>query len=104
MPYDRALYPPDWPKIAAALKASVGCCQRCGARPGEKRPNRYGELKPVVLSVAHLDHDVYNPDARLAVLCLACHLRYDGSHEQRARKRWHMAIARGQLTMFGEET
>lgn len=100
---DRAFYPSDWPQRAAALKASVGCCQRCGARPGEKKPNRFGELKPVVLTVAHLDHDPYNPAARLCVLCAACHLRYDASHAERFRKAHNMAVARGQLEMFGED-
>ena len=36
-----------------------------------------------VLTVAHLDHDPANPEARLAALCSVCHLRHDGAHHSR---------------------
>lgn len=97
MPYDPRLYPPDWRERAAALKARVGCCEQCGAKPGEKRPNRRGELVPVILTVAHPDHNPHDPQARLAVWCAACHCRYDASHDQLFRRRHNMEVARGQL-------
>src|SRR5579863_8938361 len=101
MPYDPTLYPANWRQLATALKTIVGSCQRCGAQPGELKPNRFGELKPVVLTVAHVNHDPHNPDAILAIWCAACHLRYDSCHEQRYRKQHGMAVARGQLELFG---
>src|SRR5579872_1653182 len=98
MPYDASLYPPGWRKGAASLKGKY--CQQCGVRNGALKRNRFGKLTRAVLTRAHLDHDPWNPNARIAVLCAACHLRYDASHEQRGRKAHNMAIARGQLEMF----
>ena len=104
MRMDLTLYPPDWKRIAAELKTQAHWrCQRCRKQAGEWTSNRYGRRCRVVLTVAHLDHDPYNPRARLAVLCAQCHLRYDASHAQRARKRRHMSIARGQLTLWARE-
>lgn len=96
MPMQYALYPPDWREVAAKMKLAANfCCQRCGARHGEQTTNRYGQPVAVQIGVAHLDHDVWNPRARLAVLCRQCHIRYDA--RQRRRKRRMMQIARGQL-------
>jgi len=66
-------YPADWARIARAEKERAGwrCahCSRSCQRPGEGyRGGRY------VLTVAHLDHDPENPDARLLALCAPCHL------------------------------
>ena len=36
-----------------------------------EKPGQY------TLTVAHLDHDPGNPNARLAVLCSVCHRQYD---------------------------
>lgn len=45
-------------------------------------------LKTVVLTIAHLDHDVSNNDeSNLKALCQACHTRYDARHKQQSRKR-----------------
>jgi hypothetical protein len=104
MSMDSSLYPHNWKAIAAELKeAAQWRCQRCRKKAGEWTYNRYGQRRRVVLSVAHLDHDPYNPHARLLVLCLACHLRYDASHAERGRKRRNMSIARGQLTLWEME-
>ncbi len=101
MPMELALYPPDWREVAATLKRAAGyCCQRCGARHGEMTTNRYGQPVEVQVGVAHLDHDVWNPSARLAVLCRQCHIRYDA--RQRRRQRRMMQLARGQQ-LFGKE-
>src|SRR5438309_21658 len=97
--FERSLYPANWEQIAAQAKQAAGWqCQHCGRRHGEWTLNRYGEDVRVVVSVAHPDHDVRNPEARLAVWCLACHCRYD--LKQRARQRRMMAMARGQLALF----
>ena len=45
--------------------------------------------RPVVLTVAHLDHDETNwevPDDRLALLCAPCHLRYDAGNNSWRRR------------------
>ncbi|HVB61248.1 MAG TPA: hypothetical protein VNE61_08670 [Ktedonobacteraceae bacterium] len=103
MPMQRTLYPKNWRSIAAAHKTAVGnTCQRCGKRHGDLTRNRFGKPVRVVLTVAHLDHDPDNPNARLVVWCTQCHLRYDASHAQRFRKAARMAMARGQLALFAE--
>lgn len=42
----------------------------------------------VVLTIAHLDHDIQNNDySNLKALCQQCHLRYDKHHHQRKRSK-----------------
>ena len=36
-------------------------------------------------AAAHLDHDPWNPQPRLAALCPSCHARYDFSWQERQR-------------------
>lgn len=101
MAMQRALYHPGFPARARKLKLAAGNrCQRCGALHGEMTTNRFGAQVEVQIGVAHLDHDVWNPRARLAVLCRCCHIRYDA--RQRRRKRRMMAVARGQLCFWKE--
>ena len=87
----RALYPPDWHEISAAIRARAGdqceCEGECGLHrdnPGPRRcVERNGESAiwargRVVLTVAHLDHDPRNCDpGNLKAMCQRCHLRYD---------------------------
>ncbi len=41
----------------------------------------------IVLTVAHLDHDITNNDySNLRALCQQCHLRYDAKHHAKTRK------------------
>jgi 5-methylcytosine-specific restriction endonuclease McrA len=41
----------------------------------------------VILTVAHLDHDISNNDySNLRALCQQCHLRYDAKRHKRTRK------------------
>lgn len=51
------------------------------------------------LTVAHLDHDPENPDARLAALCAPCHLRYDAPMKAAKRKN-KQAKKVGQLSLL----
>lgn len=98
MPMQIELYPPDWKTIAERLKVAADyTCERCGAKRGEERPNRRGVLRPVVITVAHLEHNPWARNAKLAVLCSQCHLRYDA--KQRHAQRAMMRIARGQLVL-----
>lgn len=100
MPMDRALYPDNWEDIALEAKiAADWTCQHCGVRRGDRQINRHGLLRRVVLTAAHLNHDPWNPDAQLEVLCWPCHARYDAA--QRRHQQYMMAIARGQLVLPG---
>ncbi len=101
MPMQRSLYPHNWKQIADEAKSAAGQrCQRCFKKRGDWTHNRHGRPCRVVLTVAHLDHDPKNPQARLAVLCAACHIRYDTGRDQRGKKRANMQRARGQLVLF----
>lgn len=41
----------------------------------------------IVLTIAHLDHDINNNDySNLKALCQRCHLNYDKEHHKRTRK------------------
>lgn len=86
MPYDRAIYPPDWEQRAERIKQRDGHqCRHCGAQAGEERTGK----APVVLTCAHLDHDEHNwqvTDDRLLTLCDACHLKYDAADNANRRR------------------
>jgi hypothetical protein len=110
-PENRALYGPEWDRLAARLKAERagqrcecrGECGRpadggtvghlvedgrCGKRAGQLYVSTSGRHVTVVLTVAHLDHDpeVWPPDeARLRVMCQGCHLHYDREHHRHSR-------------------
>lgn len=102
MPMQRHLYPKDWNRIAFEIKEAANWeCQMCGKlcrKPGESLTDfckrRGGSSYEVMekpqrftLTVAHLDHDPSNPNARLAALCSVCHLTYDKEHHAANRKR-----------------
>lgn len=54
----------------------------------------------VVLTVAHLDHDITNNNhSNLAALCQKCHLTYDKEHHKETREAKKQA-AMGQLPLF----
>ncbi len=57
----------------------------CGVIPGLK--DEWCMPILVVLTVAHLDHDIKNNDGKnLRALCQLCHNRHDSEHRQRNRK------------------
>ena len=107
MPMDRRLYPSNWGAIALLTKwLADWTCQHCGKqcrRTGEPlhefiervRGPRLSECPLAdeimehpgrfTLTVAHLDHDPWNPNARLKALCAPCHCRYDLSQMERKR-------------------
>jgi len=107
MPIDYSKYPSDWktrirPEIliregkrckfchienGAYLKAK--CCAWPHFSSEHNRCCGCGKRRPrVVLTIAHLDHDVTNNQYdNLAALCQKCHLTYDAKlHATNARK------------------
>ena len=105
MPIDYSKYPADWktairPRI---LERERHRCKWCAVENGANLPARCcnerifdergrclcGKRRPrVVLTIAHLDHDITNNnDSNLAALCQRCHLTYDAKlHATNARK------------------
>src|ERR1700680_3512174 len=81
----RWLYPANWDELAWACKARAGwCCESCGVAHGtEAVSERTGVVYTIHLAAAHLDHDPWNPEPRLAALCPSCHARYDYSWQER---------------------
>ena len=60
-----------------------------------------GRWYPVVLTVAHIDHDkTNNDDGNLAALCQACHLGHDSKQHENSR-RYGRNWKRGQGSLFG---
>lgn len=93
MPVDYTLYPPDWRTVIRPriLDRAKHCCEgsprypRCRAANGQPHPVTSSK---VVLTIAHLDHDVSNnDDSNLAALCQRCHLTHDAQqHAMNARQ------------------
>lgn len=109
MPCDYRDYHPDWKSISRQIREQAGdCCEFCGT-PNRALVWRWkgghawvhdfvlkqwdvrtqyewcgahvnGPTR-IVLTVAHLDHDVANNDpANLRALCQRCHLHWDHEH------------------------
>lgn len=104
---DWSKYPSDWKTVIrpAILERANDCCEVCGVanhtvieRTGKGSDEwvywpegMQGEAhlidghKPVniVLTIAHLDHDVNNNQhSNLKALCQRCHLHYDIAHHK----------------------
>ncbi len=64
----RALYPPDWDALAAAVKLTAGwCCEQCG--------QVHAPAAGYTLTVHHIDGDpAHNAPENLVALCQRCHL------------------------------
>lgn len=93
MPIKYVDYAPNWlseirPEI---LQRANDCCEgspkymNCRARNYEPHPDTGSK---VVLTIAHLDHDVTNnAPGNLRAWCQRCHLTYDASHHVGTRRR-----------------
>jgi hypothetical protein len=83
-PERKALYPADWKAISLKVRNAAGWrCEWCPAEQGKPAPI---SGKPVVLTVAHLNHDETDcADANLRALCQRCHLAYDAPERKRRR-------------------
>ncbi len=87
MPMQRELYPPDWEKIALAVKEAAGWkCEGCGKQC--RKPGEPFDTHKRTLTVSHADHNPANcAKENLKALCAPCHLRYDAQHHADTRKR-----------------
>src|SRR3954466_6144877 len=83
----RKLYPDNWEELAWTCKERAGwCCQKCGMSHGTVLVSkRTGVVYVMYLAAAHLDHDPWNPNPRLAAFCPSCHAEYDNQWEERQR-------------------
>jgi hypothetical protein len=97
-PENRHFYAaPEFVALRETLRRrSRNRCERCGADNGARGFFRL-RVRGVILTVAHLDHDPRHRDPkRCAYLCQCCHLAHDARNNY-ARRRRHVATARGQL-------
>ena len=112
MPIDYSLYPDNWREISESIRFDRaknrcechGVCgnhvERCGAMNYEAHLVTGSK---VVLTVAHLDHDISNNDPQnLCAMCQWCHLNYDAQYHAKnaAKTRRQQLIENGQMELF----
>ena len=120
-PENRARYPRDWEAISKRIRfgraqGRCECTGHCGVDhvddplkaefdPHDTRCEQmHGEANtitgsPVVLTVAHLDHQPeHNDDDNLLAMCQRCHNRYDAPNRREGiRQRARRLFALGDL-------
>jgi hypothetical protein len=112
--YKKNWYHPNFFKRRkACVKQAKYTCQRCGIRRGEEYATQEGNKAMAVMQAAHLEHDTWNPRAKLICLCKPCHLWYDapmhadkGSNTKRRKKREKSVKETGQEELalrFGQK-
>jgi 5-methylcytosine-specific restriction endonuclease McrA len=71
----------EWKAIGVRIRTRAGhCCEGCGVVNNAPFPNTG---KPVVLTIAHLNHNPANSNGdNLRAWCQKCHLGYDREHHQ----------------------
>ena len=87
MPCDYSKYPVNWlTEIRPAiLERARHKCEFCAVHNYEPHPVTKSR---VVLTIAHLDHDITNSDPEnLRALCQKCHNTHDGPKRARNRAR-----------------
>lgn len=108
MPIDYKKYHPEWKKVIrpAILERAENKCEQCGVK-NHSIIHRFGrgendweywpegmeseawsidgiKSSKIVLTIAHLDHNVTNNDySNLKALCQRCHLRHDMEHHMK---------------------
>lgn len=116
MPCDYKKYPNNWKtEIRPAILERAGNkCEFCGVENGttvwrERKHRNRGESRSysgltrtkIVLTIAHLNHDVTdNRPENLRALCQKCHLNLDKDQHKATRAKNRL---RGQADLFGEE-
>lgn len=105
----RHLYPANWERVSAEVRARSGgrceCTGQCGLHRGRRCVERHGQPARwargrIVLTVMHLNHD--KTDSRrknLLAACQRCHLRYDRTLRSERRRRAEELA--GQRMLFG---
>lgn len=109
MPIDYKLYPKNWKSEIrlAILKRANNKCELCGLENyaiGYRYNNNWHPIEhscagdvvaedargngiktiKIVLTIAHLDHDITNNDySNLKAMCQKCHLNYDHTHHMK---------------------
>jgi hypothetical protein len=74
---NRERYGKNWRKRARACKERAGwLCQKCGVKHGTERVSWSGNLWPVYLQAAHVEHDPENLEAALVAVCPWCHWHF----------------------------
>ncbi len=107
MPIDYSKYPANWKDIRTHILERAG--NRCEGTP--QYPDCHAENhhkhpetgSRVVLTIAHMDHDVtHNDDDNLRALCQRCHLSWDAVDHaaNSARTRRARCLRAGQMEMF----
>jgi hypothetical protein len=101
----RERYPDNWEAMSLECKARAKWrCEQCGIAEGTWRiglNKRYKES----IQAAHLDHDPWNPNARLMAMCQPCHIRYDAlehgrtARQTKCRKQREAEMQAGQLEL-----
>lgn len=93
MPIDYSKYHPKWKLISKFIRF-YRAKNKCEGSP--KYPNCRAEnymphpvtMSKVVLTVAHLDHDINNNSFfNLKAMCNRCHLTYDAKHHAENRRK-----------------
>ena len=89
MPFDRQLYPQEWPQMRAErLQAANYRCEGCGVSDRSIQESAKGEPYMVHLSIAHRNqYETWRLDADTQVLCQRCHRRYDRQFSRRSGTR-----------------
>lgn len=99
MPIDYKTYHPKWNLISRFIRfyRARNRCEFCGAENYQPHPETGSR---VVLTVAHLDHDIRNNSFfNLRALCQRCHLRYDAKHHARNARKTRIKKSK-QLNLF----
>ena len=113
MPCDYSKYPANWGEIRERIRErSSDQCEKCGILNKQLRVGHHGKMIRVVLTVAHLDHNLDNNDgmdeggpalpleeANLVHLCQRCHLGHDADHHVQTRRKNREVLA-GQGWLF----
>ncbi len=86
MPINYKKYHPDWKDISEHIRfiRAKNKCENCKAENYKPHPDTGSK---VILTVAHLDHNIKNNDFHnLKALCQKCHLNHDRHlHREKAR-------------------
>jgi 5-methylcytosine-specific restriction endonuclease McrA len=105
MPINKSLYHPNFTKRSlACIKRAGYACQECGVEKGTERMSKRGNLFKEQIHAHHINHDPWNPRAKLKALCTICHLKADKEHHAKNQRRtiyrkgYEAQIQIGQMT------